>query len=275
MYTVSSDKLSIHILDPVTDRDRFGLRFCTGGYIFQVENTHGDELLSGPTYPYDFVPVHGQGAPDTFNHIPLRIQGSDDVMILGIGRCNMESDSIVEPCLWKIEKISDSRISFSTRHAFDSYDIYLKRTVSLSSFKVIVETEIKNSGSVYLPISWYPHPFFPPAKDNVLFSLPETSMMDVPTGFFKQEGRLFKRVQGISQDVSFQPLRTHSDCLDAYIFTSKGYRCHMKSDYYSDFTPIWANDNTCSVEPYYDTTVFPSRKLSWCVSYEFEFDEMP
>ena len=188
MFSISSRALKILILDPEKDNSKFGLRFCTGGYIFQIEDSAGRPLLAGPTYPNEFVPVHGQGAPDTFNHIPLRIRGSEDVMILGIGRCNIESDRIVEPCHWTIDKRCENSISFSTRHTFNAYDIILERTISVESFKVDVRAKVSNNGSAYVPISWYPHPFFPPVKDGVMFSLPPLSVMEKPTGFFSNDG---------------------------------------------------------------------------------------
>ena len=109
-------------------------------------------------------------------------------MILGIGRCNIESDRIVEPCHWTIDKRCENSISFSTRHTFNAYDIILERTISVESFKVDVRAKVSNNGSAYVPISWYPHPFFPPVKDGVMFSLPPLSVMEKPTGFFSNDG---------------------------------------------------------------------------------------
>ena len=31
MYTLKNDSLDVSILDPVADRERFGVRYCTGG----------------------------------------------------------------------------------------------------------------------------------------------------------------------------------------------------------------------------------------------------
>ncbi|MGA1198082.1 MAG: hypothetical protein ACO36I_16465, partial [Candidatus Latescibacterota bacterium] len=67
MITLKNETLEISILDPVADQERFGTRYCTGGYIFQVTDTKHGNLLSGPTYPNSFNWFDVQGMPDAFN----------------------------------------------------------------------------------------------------------------------------------------------------------------------------------------------------------------
>ncbi|MEC7281971.1 MAG: hypothetical protein VXU50_07875, partial [Verrucomicrobiota bacterium] len=66
VYTLQNEVLSVDVLDPVADRERFGTRYCTGGYIFQVTDANYGPLLSGPTYPDSFNTYDGQGIPDAF-----------------------------------------------------------------------------------------------------------------------------------------------------------------------------------------------------------------
>ena len=85
MHTLENEELSVSILDPLADHERFGTRYCTGGYIFQVKNSRLGNLLSGPTYPDDFNVFDGQGIPDSFSHNPLRQQASDqEALVIGI-----------------------------------------------------------------------------------------------------------------------------------------------------------------------------------------------
>ena len=72
MYELRNNSLSVTILDPLADQERFGVRYCTGGYIYQVEDARHGPLLSGPTYPDSFNWFDGQGIPDAFNLSPLR-----------------------------------------------------------------------------------------------------------------------------------------------------------------------------------------------------------
>ena len=40
MYTLSNEQLTVSILNPLADQSRFGVRYCTGGYIFQISDAH-------------------------------------------------------------------------------------------------------------------------------------------------------------------------------------------------------------------------------------------
>src|SRR3954454_18157206 len=71
MYTLTSESLEVSILDPLADQGRFGTRYCTGGYIFQITDRRHGALLSGPTYPDSFNWFDGQGIPDALNLSPL------------------------------------------------------------------------------------------------------------------------------------------------------------------------------------------------------------
>jgi hypothetical protein len=71
VLTLANETLTVELLDPALDRDRFGVRYCTGGYIFQIRDATLGDLLSGPTYPASFNWFDGQGIPDAFNLSPL------------------------------------------------------------------------------------------------------------------------------------------------------------------------------------------------------------
>src|SRR5262245_49107041 len=93
MYTLTNESLEVSILDPLADQERFGTRYCTGGYIFQIEDRRHGALLSGPTYPDSFNWFDGQGIPDAFNLSPLREPATSDpaALIIGIGVCDLQA----------------------------------------------------------------------------------------------------------------------------------------------------------------------------------------
>src|ERR1700712_640061 len=105
MYTLKNANLEVSILDPVADQARFGTRYCTGGYIFQIVDAQHGDLLSGPTYPDSFNWFDGQGIPDAFNLSPLR--APDDTgttaLIIGIGLCDLVGNKVTEFCEWSIQ----------------------------------------------------------------------------------------------------------------------------------------------------------------------------
>ena len=72
MYSIANASLSVSILDPVADQQRFGTRYCTGGYIFQVDDSQHGALMSGPTYPDRYDPFNGQGIRNAVEIADLR-----------------------------------------------------------------------------------------------------------------------------------------------------------------------------------------------------------
>src|SRR5262249_35587550 len=118
MYSIANALLAVSILDPIADRERFGTRYCTGGYIFQVADAQLGPLMSGPRCPDGFSQFDGQGIPDAFNLAPLNgPAGSSQALILGIGLCDREKDTVLEFCRWDITH-SATAMRFRTRQAF-------------------------------------------------------------------------------------------------------------------------------------------------------------
>ena len=273
MYSIASDELTVNILDPKKDRERFGLRYCTGGYIFEVmDNATGKNLMTGPTYPYDFQPFHGQGIPDTFNHDPLYLPEEDLFLIPGIGKCDIKNNEIVELCKWNLALSTDEKsMIFTTRQQAGPYDFTIVRKVSVEGSTITSNTRLKNNCNTLVPVEWYPHPFFPPKEDGRFLSVDVDSYFENPTGYFEIEDGKIRRIFGVDQELSFQPVRPGDNPMLATIHTDHGYSCTMKTDYMSQYTPIWANDNTCSIEPYLSTTLYGYGYLEWSVSYSYSF----
>ena len=146
MFTLQNNQLTVEILDPVADSARFGVRYCTGGYIFQIHDaTHGP-LLSGPTYPHAFNWFDGQGIPDAFNLSPLKSSESEPVaLILGIGLCDLNAKTIQEPCQWQVTQSADA-IHFATQQSFEEWSVTLERTVTLIQRTVRSDTTARCTG---------------------------------------------------------------------------------------------------------------------------------
>jgi hypothetical protein len=175
VYIVENDSLRISILDPVRDRERFGTRYCTGGYIFQIADSRRGDLLSGPTFPASFNTFDGQGIPDSFNQVPLRAKTevTAEALVLGIGVCDLPGNRVVEFCTWDISE-SASALTMKTTHEFQGYQIDLERRVSLAGRTLRSAAKVMNRGKTLVPINWFPHPFFPQPETDELcaFNIP-------------------------------------------------------------------------------------------------------
>ncbi len=271
MYNLQNDTLTVQILDPVDDQDRFGVRYCTGGYIFQVVDPDHGDLMSGPTYPDDFNWFDGQGIPDSFSGNPLRdSENTSTALILGIGVCDLEARSIVEPCEWTVQTTGTS-VSMVTAHDFGQHAVDLERTVTLRSRTIRSSTFIRNREKAPLRINWFPHPFYPQLDDTQ-----ELCRFNSPVSFPDNDGFEWAD-SGFIARKTWPWTKGHYQALDHdgqihLIVQQKhptlglvGATC----SYVPDFFPIWGNANTFSWEPYLERTLAPGQTLTWWIDYQF------
>lgn len=271
MYTLANNHLSVDILDPLEDQHRFGTRYCTGGYIFQITDALQGPLLSGPTYPESFNTFDGQGIPDSFNHIPLRHPAKIDphALILGIGTCDLIENAITELCTWQIEA-STTSACFTTKHTFGPYCIELTRKVSLHNRSVTSHTEVCNQSAIFVPINWFPHPFFPQPTE------PELCSCNLTIKPFEHEAYHMGRNGFIMRSLPprtpgyFMALQHSFDSpLNIVQRHDTIGLIATQCDYIPAGFPIWGNEKTFSWEPYVERTIFPGEKTSWNITYHF------
>ncbi len=272
MYTLRNDSLEVEILDPVADQERFGVRYCTGGYIYQISDaTHGP-LLSGPTYPDSFNWFDGQGIPDAFNLGPLREPGETgpNALIVGIGQCDLDAKKVLEFCEWQVDQQPGS-ITMRTTQRAGSYAFELERTVSLQQRTVRSFTRLNNIGDMFIPMRWFPHPFFPQLETsdelcrlNIPFELPANKAYRLmESGFIGRAGWPWQEgyFQALPHDA-----KTNLVILQRH--PSLGLVAATCS-YVPDFFPIWGNQYTFSWEPYLEQTIAIGQELSWSIDYDF------
>jgi hypothetical protein len=271
MYTLTSDTLTVTILDPVADQERFGPRYCTGGYIFQVEDARLGPLMSGPTYPHDFNWFDGQGIPDAFNLGPLRSPDTGDqtALVIGIGECDLAAPKVLRFCEWDVEQ-RPGELTMRTTQAFGRYQLTLERTVSLSGRTVRSATRLDNTGAMFIPMRWFPHPFYPhPASDelcrvNFPVGIPAGAKYELaPSGFIKHNGWPWAEgyFQALDHDAQTDLVILQKHPLLGLVAATCSYA--------PTFFPIWGNTNTFSWEPYLERTVATGQSLNWSIDYEF------
>jgi hypothetical protein len=273
MLTLENDSLAVSILDPDADQDKFGTRYCTGGYIFQITDAQDGELLSGPTFPDTFDSFHGQGIPDAFNKTPLRDKGDDtsDSLVIGIGMCDLVADTVTDFCSWSIEERGTS-VTMTTAQTCGNFSLELERTVSLTGRTIRSSSLLRNTGKRPIPVNWFPHPFYPQLPDddelckfNVPVSFPENS------GFELRENGFIARKSWPWVDNGHYQALDHNAQTNLVIFQKhpKLGLVAATCSFVPCFFPIWGNANTFSWEPFFERTVAPRQSTQWWIDYQF------
>jgi len=271
MYTLANASLEISILDPVADRDRFGVRYCTGGYIFQVRDVRLGDLMSGPTYPDSFNWFDGQGIPDAFHGQPLRDPGATDslALVLGIGLCDLLAKEVISFCDWEVSEESD-QITFHTAHEHSGFAVELARTVRLEGRTLRSTTRLWNRGRAPVPVRWYPHPFYPHPEGDELIKLNAPIAAIDHAGYELRANGFIARRGWPWETGHYLPLNHRGqDGLAVLQRHPKLGLVAATCSYTPAYFPIWGNARTFSWEPYLERTVGPGQELAWWIDYEF------
>ncbi|MBN1756792.1 MAG: hypothetical protein JW863_00655 [Chitinispirillaceae bacterium] len=283
MFIISNTELKLSIIDPNADKVLLGSRYCTGGYIWQIEDTENGPLLTGPQYPSATpLPFHGQGAPEAFV-TPL---GNDDVpvgeivTVIGVGEVLRTSGNrpfhvrdnptVRRFCTWTVKQDNET-IIMTTDQISGEYALTLTRRVSLDGRTVTSYTEVINQSSVTLSLSWFPHPFFPPSSDGRCcrfvadWSVPENN------GYYRDnQGCLRMKREYPWKKGLFQQLEISSgEKLAAEVQHHAVGSVSVSTDYQLAALPVWANAVTFSPEPYLYRVIAAGEVCGWKIFYRF------
>ncbi|MGD8414194.1 MAG: hypothetical protein PVF33_08170 [Candidatus Latescibacterota bacterium] len=270
MFKLSNDELEVTLLDPAVDQDRFGTRFCTGGYIFQISDRDVGALLTGPTYPDSFEPFHGQGIPDTFNRAPLRDPENPRLaLVIGIGLCDLKEDRVVEFCEWQVD-VQEDRFTFRTTQALGGNALSVVREVRLLERTVRSSTRVTNDGGVSFPVAWFAHPFFPQPTDDELFrpnipvTIPENDGYELGrNGFVRRKNWPWATDYFLAvRHQATSPLTVHQRHPKLGLVAAS-------YSYVPGYFPIWGNPGTFSFEPYLERFVGAGETLVWSMTVDF------
>ncbi len=271
MYTLKNQHLEVAILDPVADQERFGTRYCTGGYIFQVTDHRLGPLLTGPTYPDAFNWFDGQGIPDAFSTHAQRDAkaAGNQTLVPGIGNCDLAESKVLDFCQWEVKADAFS-IHFHTLQQLGDASLELERTVTLAERSVRSATRLKQGPTGGLTLRWYPHPFYPhPQTDELIkFNIP-VSFPDNP-GYEMGANGFVRRRNWPWSEGCFQALDHRAD--RPLILVQRHPLLGLVSatcSYIPAFFPIWGNARTFSWEPYLERTLHGNQELDWWITYDF------
>jgi len=282
MLRLANADLSVDLLDPAdtADQARQGIRYCWGGYIWQVTDAHSGPLLAGAEWPKpDPLPFNGQGLPESFRHAafgtnrPLMLRDGRG-WIIGIGRVGPGAKgklAVTQPCTWHVTPTTDA-LEFCAAQSGDGYASQLTRHVALEGRTVISSTQLTNTGEQPLPLHWFAHPFFALTDRLITCNLPTGYSVAENPGYAldaRNQLSLKRRFDG-ELDGHFEPLRiAPRQPLRVRLSHPKLSEIIFTADFTPDFCPVWGNGNTWSIEPYLMTELAPGATRTWQLTYEF------
>ena len=276
MLTLKNESLAVSVLDPVADSGRLGTRYCTGGFIFQIEDAARGILLSGPTFPDSYNLFDGQGAPDAFQPHLVVEQDSAGAPMHGARHRHRahRSGSRIETrdrCTWDIGGGAGTLI-FRTAQAAGPWSFKLERRLILRGRTLRSQTALLNTGARHIPFQWYPHPFFPlyPGGECCRVSVPVT-LPDNPGYELSENGFLrMKDLPWTGNENHFQLLGHRGD--RPVSFLQKHPVTSLVSavcDYVPTRLPVWGNPRTFSFEPYYERNLIAQDEARWSITFDF------
>jgi len=282
MLSIESDQLIAEILDPSTNRDRLGTRYCAGGYVWQVRSRISGPLFTGPQWPSPTpTTFNGQGLPESFRHHSRNGRSltwnGDRGIALGIGelaRSSAGEIELVSPCVWSNNRDA-SRVDFHTEHAAAGFHYDLVRTVQLSGRSLTSTSQLTNLSEAPLELEWFAHPFFALSDRLIEVRLPEQTRLAENPGFSLagRELRLkrrFEHERDGHMDLLHLPAGAH---LDATLSHPRLEFVQVSTDFPPSETVIWGNDATFSIEPYRSIRLAHGETQSWSISYRMGMEK--
>ena len=270
MYALKNENLEVAVLDPVADQERFGTRYCTGGYVFQVTDAGRGPLLSGPTYPDSFNWFDGQGLPEAFNLGPLLDPNAGSLaLIIGIGLCDPRENQVREFCRWEVEQQA-AVLRFVTQQDMGGYALELERTVALYQRTVRSRTHLRNTGKRPIRLCWFPHPFFPQPDADELCRINLPVCFPENPGYALSDNGFICRKGWPWEEGYYQALECDSNA--PLVVVQKHPKLGLVAatcSYAPTFYPIWGNGNTFSWEPFLERTLAGGQEADWWIDYDF------
>ncbi|MBP7140839.1 MAG: hypothetical protein KBA71_02945 [Opitutaceae bacterium] len=276
MLLIENDELVVDILDPASDHERLGTRYCHGGYVWQVRSRVAGPLFTGPQWPSPTpTTFNGQGLPESFRHHtrggqPLTWKGDRGIAV-GIGELARNASGEIElvaPCTWSATR-GPGRLDFHTVHSALDYHYDLVRTVHLADRTLTSTSQLTNLSDVPLELEWFAHPFFALTDRLLDVRLPEgTSLKENPgytlTGRELRFKRRFEHERDGHMDLLQLPAGAH---LAATLSHPVLEHLELSTDFSPSETVIWGNDATFSIEPYRRLQLPHGRTETWSISY--------
>jgi hypothetical protein len=282
MIHLGNDNFLLEVLDPASDLELLGARYCRGGQIFQVRDKQGQELFAGPTYPEAYNAFDSQGLPDAFNSFPnfSDARVGDEIFVIGVGRVKYsnpietffacDNRDLAQAVDWQVSQ-EGQKLTFKCEDSYQGFAYQLEKIVELKDKSIEQQFTLINTGKKQLPVSWFAHPFFFHRDDLVFGNLP-----------IKQElNALYSRNESgeitISMPQDFESIRDQTFVMGQAIQDDQSLHVPIRHKTLSEFSidcyfkvaqfPLWYNQKTISPEPFLIQDLDISENLTWGISY--------
>lgn len=281
MLYLHNHDLTVAVLDPIADRARLGPRYCTGGYIYQVEDAAHGAIFSGPEFPVEQpLAANGQGLPEVFQFTLYDDEREieEEKLIIGVGTVDKRDPALPynlftnartkEFCVWRIDQ-SEKFIRMETTQTYKKWSLQLVKEVWLVNRTITSYTRLRNTGTEPVPFRWFAHPFFPlnPGWECCQFLMP-AKLPDNPAYFINSVGLIEMNRQLDWREGYFQLLENGQGReFMAIQIHPLLEQIHVTGDFPLLKVAIWANDRTFSFEPFYEGIVPVDHEEVWAVSY--------
>jgi hypothetical protein len=283
MYLLKNSSLQVYILDPIADQSLLGWRFCSGGYVYQVEDVQHGPLLSGPEFPAKKPAVtNGQGLPEVFQFTLYQDEREIEQkkLIIGVGLVDKRDAAlpyhlftnaqVLSFCNWEVAQ-SDKHLRFETTQSFKRWSFQLTREVTLHERSIRSCTRLQNIGDMPVAFRWFSHPFFPLTYDHRCCRLAGLSSLPKNPGFTLDDtGVIAMNAEHRWQKGCYLKFALLNGMhLEAWQRHDALGEIYATCDFPLSDLAIWANDKTFSFEPFYQATVLPQHEKAWAIHYYF------
>jgi len=283
MLTLANELLNVSIIDPDQESHLLGPRYCSGCSVRQVSTASGTPLLAGPEYPTQPSAINGQGAPEVFQHTLFDHPAATPEARLIIGAGLVENSArkehreshwnsrLTEPCQWSISRDHGSLLMETTQQ-YQSWSLELRRELRLRANSLQSLTLLRNIGRTELPFRWFAHPFFPFHEGLRLYIKNLRSTFPPNPAFaLAGDGTVGLEKSYPWSEGYFLDLAEHAGIsFEARISSPGQPRVDVRASFPLLKLALWANDRTCSPEPFFGGRIAPGNSEQWSITYTFE-----
>ena len=132
-----------------------------------------------------------------------------------------------------------------------------------------METALRNTGELRIPLVWHPHPFYPwPTGKALMKTNLELSLQEGDGYSIDSAGYLCRETEDPQMGFLHHEARSDAPLMLVQPHPIVGMVA-ARCSYTPTFFPVWGNENTFSWEPYFERTVQMGQEERWHIDYEF------